>query len=474
MALKRHMRVTKKISSLAHELQDVGDEEDTLFVLLYAPNSGCDYSIQSVQQQLRKDVMLAVIYRSEDGEAVKMDMRGIEAVPLTLVPVDDATSIPFETNRLLANTTARWVVFMGPGIRLAHNVSYGNGAHGTKRHQIMLPGTVTNTFGEICNDENEGFVSLTRKFLMSHHSIRPMTTARSWNSLERSKPWNLLDNDVFASHPMRLAHRELVRRARKHTIAEDAVMMRAECAVPDFGRYRHKLVVFTAQFGARDVLKRQITQDGVRYVCFTDTTNAKTSNGWDIVHVDNVFEGKMQDCKRRMARFVKTQPWRFIDSMDAPFVMWADGTIFFRKPPLEALKAFIPDPARFVMGVKKHPFHDTLQNEFDTCQKLQMDTEHNFSLQKQRYADAGIEPHNTFVLETPLTVRKNCLLAQKISDDWWQEISDYTVRDQLSLPLVLIQNRAVEYCYIYTEEMKMYNRPNLRTVVASIHPHQDI
>ena len=85
----------------------------------------------------------------------------------------------------------------------------------------------------------------------------------------------------------------------------------------------NKIVIYTAIFGGKDkLLEPEFVPEGCDFVCFTDTTNLKSSI-WQIRQ-----EKASSDDPVRSAKLFKILPHRFLGEYE--YSVWVDGNILVR------------------------------------------------------------------------------------------------------------------------------------------------
>ena len=202
-------------------------------------------------------------------------------------------------------------------------------------------------------------------------------------------------------------------------------MIDALKALKQFREDQKSVVVYTAIFGSKDMLRELTPEDGVRYVCFSDV--ARESESWEVVLVD--FK-TLQATPRKTARWHKTHP--HILFPDTNIVIWKDAHLDLVYPVKEYIRALGTNDIAFT----EHSVRNCIYKEAEVCYKAKLDDPKTIQdqvagYQKQRY------PVNNGLVATGLTVYRNVPRINNFCNIWWNEIDKKSVRDQLSCNFVL-------------------------------------
>jgi len=184
----------------------------------------------------------------------------------------------------------------------------------------------------------------------------------------------------------------------------------------------NNLVVYTAVFGAYDVLRDPLTvQAGVRYVCFSDRPQPQT-NIWEIV-----IDEKLATSNARAARYRKIRPDVFLP--DANYSLWLDANISFRGPNLvQLIQTFLP---KYDLALFDHAERICVYREAEAVLVLRKEFPANVYKQMQAYRAEGY-PKNNGLCETGVMLRRHTAALYEFNRFWWEELVKWTHRDQLS------------------------------------------
>jgi len=182
-------------------------------------------------------------------------------------------------------------------------------------------------------------------------------------------------------------------------------------------------VVYSAITGNYDQVREiKYKNPDLDYILFTDNPNIK-SNTWDVRLLDN--PEKLDAV--RLARRVKILGHEYLGDYD--YSIWTDAKLELIGDLDEYVKKY--RDTRPVLCFA-HYFNDCIYQEEFTCEQLHKDNVDIMRKQIQRYRKEGYPDHNGLV-ETAILVRelKNDLVRD-VMNTWWQEVKNYSYRDQLS------------------------------------------
>lgn len=173
-----------------------------------------------------------------------------------------------------------------------------------------------------------------------------------------------------------------------------------------------KRVIYTAITNGYECLKNPkcITPD-VDYICFTDEDIK--SPIWQIRKI-----------KSKEHKDVKILPHKYLSEYDQS--LWVDGSVCIRKD----LSLFFEYQSSIIMFI--HPKRRTIIEEVEICQQKKKAGFFILEKQKKRYKDI------TFPLLACgfILRRHNSKKIKSVMNSWYEEIKNYTSRDQISFPYV--------------------------------------
>lgn len=163
------------------------------------------------------------------------------------------------------------------------------------------------------------------------------------------------------------------------------------------------MIVYTAITNKYDKLRDIKLPNGWQAICFT-TDTALLSDTWEMCYVENL---------PLIHRHIKCCPHEYFDFDRC---IWIDANLEFKGDWLEL------DRAGF--WAMKHPDRQYLWQEINACIQLNKETNWIKKL-NDKYGERG-------VVATGVLIRDNTPLNKMFGQMWWNQISNYSHRDQLS------------------------------------------
>ena len=217
-----------------------------------------------------------------------------------------------------------------------------------------------------------------------------------------------------------------------------------------------KIVVFTAIFGNIDMVYPNVPNalGKAAWVCFTDKPRHEsglwsydgigeyptliapgsrqiTAPTWKQEIVDAEYGNRMT------ARYYKTTPHRYFP--DADVSIWVDGNVRLLVPPERLIKQYLPKGVDFATFA--HPDRKCLYEEARVCMANGKGKKSDIQAQIEFYQKEGIRQQGG-LYETKCVIRRHTEATENANELWWQQICDFSVRDQISLPYVLKNSNA--------------------------------
>jgi hypothetical protein len=174
------------------------------------------------------------------------------------------------------------------------------------------------------------------------------------------------------------------------------------------------------------------------YICFTDNENIK-SDFWRVIYMSNISENMLQNVK--LARYFKTNFYKYLSSYKN--LMWIDARITLINDINEYLKNLKNNDIVFL----KHPDASSIAEEFVRVLKGNIEKEEIIELLKTRYAEFDYKYDNGLISSGVMLFNNNERVV-KFFNEWWNEIDNYSHRDQLSANFVLWRNPNIKYIMI--------------------------
>ena len=187
----------------------------------------------------------------------------------------------------------------------------------------------------------------------------------------------------------------------------------------------NKIAIYTALVGNYDALLQPAVIDpGFDYVCFSDCIKGPRVGVWEIRPIP--FSSPSHT---RVARFPKLQPHIVLPEYE--YSVWIDANVLIKGGEFyEKVNAKIAEGTK--MAFVPHPSRDCVYEEIAQCFR---DVRIGFreALRQRRHLLAMGYPEHWGLMETNVVLRRHCDPdVVRISNDWWEELQNYTFRDQLS------------------------------------------
>jgi hypothetical protein len=207
-------------------------------------------------------------------------------------------------------------------------------------------------------------------------------------------------------------------------------------------------VCYTAIFGDYEELKTPaIIPDGWRFICYTD--QPLKSDVWEIVQMNVI------DTPQRTARWVKIMGW-----IDWQYSIWVDAS--FRI--LVDLNDWWALRFKSPFSSARHPLRSDIYAESRSCVINNRGDNGKVQLQEDKYRLLAF-PMNTGIITSGIMLRENTPDCIKLHEAWWKELSEQSVRDQLSFAFVSYKSPLIN-TYIWD-----YGSKSQKDFIYSQHYH---
>ena len=196
--------------------------------------------------------------------------------------------------------------------------------------------------------------------------------------------------------------------------------------------------MYTALYGNKDALREPlVTSDGFDYVCFTDNKNLK-SNIWDCRYSEPIHSDPV-----RSAKVFKAKPHEYFPKHDLS--LWVDAN-FLIKSDLNTFVEKTNNLSDANMLLFQHDQgRDCIYDEAQVIINHKKDDPNIVFEQMQRYRNENYPANNGLTANSILLRRHNSDDISALSNLWWDEIKNYSRRDQLS------------FCYcLWKQSVKYY------------------
>lgn len=194
---------------------------------------------------------------------------------------------------------------------------------------------------------------------------------------------------------------------------------------------KNKNCIYTVIIGNYDNLNEHFEKkNNWDYYCITDNKQLK-SNKWKMIYVDESYPNKME--QSRVSRYYKTHYYEFFDSYEN--ILYIDARMNIVND-LDIYRSLMNESDILLMI---HPDAKNINEEIDRVVIWHLDTPEMGNKIRERYKNEGYKYNNGLNAGGVLMFKNNDKI-KKFFTEWWDEISKYSYRDQLSLNYVLWKN----------------------------------
>ena len=222
-----------------------------------------------------------------------------------------------------------------------------------------------------------------------------------------------------------------------------------------------KKVVYTILIGKYDKVHSIKKEKGYDYFMLTDQQLKNyTKSNWTILYLDKKTKYKSKKEKIKRQRFYKTHPHLLFKNYDLSIYIDATYKI---KGNLDdfLLRILTPNISIYLL---EHPDRNSIHNEFNAVIHYRKESRKNIDPIKKKYKKERY-PDNNGLAETCLIIRKhnelNCIYFM---EEWFNEIKQYSHRDQLSFNYILWKTRNKFVKYISKKSTTFYFRQYQRHI----------
>jgi len=186
-----------------------------------------------------------------------------------------------------------------------------------------------------------------------------------------------------------------------------------------------EVVIYTAIIGGIDeLLPPLVTNKRAQYICFSDKP-ITNSGVWKIVTAELPYKHS-----RMNARWYKINSHRFFPNAD--YSIWLDGTFQMKIDPIQAIHRWLnKEDIAFII----HPQRDCIFEEIIVCKDIKKDDPEVLDSVAKRYRTEGYPEHNGLIA-SGVIFRRHTKTVCQLNDAWWHEVSNYSIRDQVSFNYV--------------------------------------
>ena len=222
-----------------------------------------------------------------------------------------------------------------------------------------------------------------------------------------------------------------------------------------------KKVVYSIIIGDYDQISSFNKQEGFNYFLFTDT-NCSNNTNWTIIPISKLIE-KVNISGIKITRYIKLFPHLFFK--DYELSIYFDGSLILNGD-LNELLLRILNPT-FNLYLLQHPQRNKVFQELSAVVFHKKETKEAVDIIEKRYVKINF-PDNLGLTENCIIIRRhNKKDIIKLMEVWWNEIKNYSYRDQLSLNFAIWKLNLTIKIYLSKNFMLDYftQKDHLKVVV---------
>lgn len=192
----------------------------------------------------------------------------------------------------------------------------------------------------------------------------------------------------------------------------------------------NKIAIITALAGNKEKLHDpRLTFLNADYFAFVDNIdqNVGVWNQKPLLH----FSQDSKYANRRNAKIYKIMPHLFLPEYE--YYFWVDVSHEVIMDPEEVIENYLKDSD---VGVFKHTQRNCAYEEAKIINELDYDHRTNIDNQVNTYKSQGF-PENYGLYELPVSIRRNTKNTKIMNLMWWDQICQFSSRDQISFPYCL-------------------------------------
>ena len=194
----------------------------------------------------------------------------------------------------------------------------------------------------------------------------------------------------------------------------------------------NKIAVITSAVGSSHKLLSQNFSKNVDYHAFVDKENLNDNKGWITHKVENIAVNDFYS-DRLSAKQYKILPYKFLKNYD--YIIWIDSNILLNYEPQTLVNHYLNG---FDLAIIQHYKRNCLYDELKEAVIHKLDDYRKLEKQYKTYQLRGFSK-NKGLYECNFIITKNTKSVTQLSNLWWEQITKFSSRDQISLPFVLNQ-----------------------------------
>ena len=204
---------------------------------------------------------------------------------------------------------------------------------------------------------------------------------------------------------------------------------------------KNKKVIYTALFGERGkIIEPKVLPEGWDFVCFTDRHDLKSS-AWDV----RIIEVRYPDNPRKSAKLPKILPHAYLPEYEVS--LWIDANLELVGDPSVLVDTYLNEMsfASFSHSENKGDSRDCVYDELKELLHMNAsgrnrDKNEVMIAQIEKYRKEGYPEHKGLIVGMFLLRRHDDPVLKKTMEEWWQEVDNGSIRDQLSCNYVCWKN----------------------------------
>lgn len=190
---------------------------------------------------------------------------------------------------------------------------------------------------------------------------------------------------------------------------------------------KNKKVVYTSNIGGYDCFNDgNLRNKEIDYIYFTDNRDIK-SKTWDVIYVDNLYNNN-----NKTSKYYKILAHDMIHEYKSS--IWIDSCIYDIKTDFEHYFHLLN---KYDLVIHKHPDRNCIYKEAEACIKMKKDNKDIIENQIRDYKMIQYPKNNGLFWCGFMAKNHNKLF--NFFELWWNEIQNYSKRDQLSFPVVFFK-----------------------------------
>lgn len=190
-----------------------------------------------------------------------------------------------------------------------------------------------------------------------------------------------------------------------------------------------KIAIVSACYGIDLKIPSVINDENTDYHLFTDQDININNRGWAI-HKNKFNSSIKKFNSRRSAKIFKVLPEYFLPDYD--FYIWHDISHQLIMSPTTIINDYLKDED---FAVFKHRFRDSSLEELKFVIKHKVDSKSLLKSQLKEYKkNSELDKYGLY--ELPTFIKAKNSFTNNFSLMWWEQITKYSSRDQISFPYV--------------------------------------